>query len=109
MAKSNLIQLEKSGILRKIKKLSYLDDNIGIISISKPKIPKSLRTGLDTFAAGGFNEAYGLDIINRIISQYGMKAISATRENGVAYFTIIITSTLGNKKITIKYPNGEYI
>jgi len=108
MAKSDLTRMETSGVIRKLKKLSYLDTNLGIIGIPAPKISHALKTGLDTFAAGGFNEIYGLDIMNRIIGGNGMRAISVTRKNNAAFFTIAITSVFDDRTIIIKYPDGGY-
>ena len=108
MAKSDLTGMEASGVLRKVKLLSTLDDHTGIIEKSLDSIPKMYRVGLDTFASGGFNEVYGLDIMNRIIEGDGMRAVSATRAAGVATFSVVITSVFDDRVITVKYPHGGY-
>ena len=108
MAKSDLTGMEASGVLRKVKLLSTLDDHTGIIKKEIDSIAKMHRVGLDTFAAGGFNEVYGLDIMNRIIGGNGMKAVSATRANQVASFSVVITSVFDDRTIIVKYPHGGY-
>lgn len=108
MAKSELTSMEASGVLRKIKLLSALDANTGIIEKKEDSISKTHRIGLDTFANGGFNEKYGLDVMNRIVAGNGMKAVSATRTNGIASFTVKITSVFDDRTIIVKYPHGGY-
>ena len=108
MAKSDLTSMEASGVLRKVKLLSMLDAKTGIIEKQMDSISRTHRVGLDTFASGGFNEAYGLDIMNRIIAGNGMKAVSATRTNGIASFTVKITSVFDDRTIIVKYPHGGY-
>lgn len=108
MAKSDLTLMESSGVLRKIKTFSVLDKTTGIVDVLSVKISKSVQVGLDTFAAGGYNETFGLDIMNRIIGGGGVKAVSATRENGTAIFTVTITSVFDDRTVMINYPHGGY-
>lgn len=108
MSKSDLIRLENSGILKKIKVLSFLDDKNGIIDNGKSKLTNSVKSGLDMFSAGAYDEQYGLNIVNSVLRVNGMSAVKAYREKGTAFFEIEIISPFYKKEIVIKYPHGGY-
>ncbi len=108
MATSDLTRMEASGVLRKIKLFTTLDKSTGIIDDESTQINSALRLGLDTFARGGYNDDYGLEIMNRVIGVNGMKAVRVTRILGVASFVIKITSVLDNREVVLKYPHGGY-
>ena len=110
MNKSELTHMEVSGVLRKIKILSLLDPNTGIIKEDADKIQSSLRAGLDNFSRGAFNGDFGKDILNSIISGNGVEVLSA-ENNAVtqtATFAISFSSVFDDRTLQIKYPHGEY-
>jgi hypothetical protein len=107
MAFSDLTKLELSGVLRKLSILNSLDSKNGISGKEDPAIVKRL-SGLTSFARGAYNEAYGLDVMNKIIEGDGVKAISAVRLNGVATFTLSVVSVFYDRTILVEFPQKDY-
>jgi len=110
MAKSELTAMEASGVLRKIKKFSNIDTEIGLIEKTLDTLTKMQRSGLINYSIGAFNDEYGLKVMNGIISGDGMVAISATRDGTRkgSTFTISISSVFDDRLMTIDYPHKEY-
>jgi len=108
MAKSDLTKLEISGVLRKMHIFNSLDIETGLIEGKTDSIRKSHRVGLNTFASGGYNEKFGIDMMNKIVGGNGIIAVSATRGLDFAIFTIDIKSVFDDRTLQIKYPHGGY-
>jgi hypothetical protein len=110
MAKSELTRLETSGVLRKIKTFSVLDVYLGLIENNIKKMTKVARLGLDSYSNGAYNDEYGLEIMNKVISGNGVKAVSVTRDipSHTATYTISISSVFDDRVVTIQYPHREY-
>jgi hypothetical protein len=108
MSKSNLVEMELSGALRKIHNLNILDKKLGIINLETHTVPRISETGLVNFASGANSEEYGLTVFNTAIAEKGVSAFEATRSNGVAVFSINIKSLLDERQFDLKYPHGGY-
>ncbi len=110
MAKSDLTRMEASGVLRKIKNFSVLDIALGVIENDIKKMTKVARLGLDSYSKGAYNDAYGLEVMNNVISGNGVKAVSVTRDipTLTATYTVSISSVFDDREVTIQYPQREY-
>jgi hypothetical protein len=96
------------GILEKLKDLNVIDEFLGIIKKETTKLPLDIKNGLTVYANGGYDEKFGMDIINKLFRNSYVNPISASRENGVATFVCEISGTFEDLEFEIRYPLEEY-
>ena len=105
---SNLIQLEVTGIIEKLYVLNRLDKNFGIIKKDSNTLPESKENALTVFANGGYDEKYGMDVINRFFAFTPVTVVSASRENGIGTFSAEVKSSFAKLNFDIKFPKEAY-
>ncbi len=105
---SNLLELENSGILRMIDRLSVLDRTSGIINHTDIAPVVSLVGSLQGYAKGAYDDNYAVDVASSVLNGDGIKVISATRVDGIGILTIELTAPFESETVTIRIPHGAY-
>ncbi len=105
---SNLLELENSGILRMIDRLSVLDRTSGIINHTDATPVTSFVGALTQYAKGAYDDQYAVDIASRKLNGEGVKVLSATRVNEIGILTIELTAPFESETVTIRIPHGAY-
>ena len=105
---SNLAELENSGILRMIDRLSIMEKNSGVINHEDYIPPVSFVGSLIEYARGAYDDEYGKNILANRIDGSGITVLSATRNENIGMFTVELVAPFESKTVTIRIPHGAY-
>jgi len=103
---SNLMLLDGSGALAEIFKIERIDTDVGIIDRSGYIDDIN---GISTYINGAYDDNFGKDVFQVLLSQIHMKAISAMRleDSNQAFVKLHIVGLPFGMEVGFRYPK-EY-
>jgi len=108
--KSDLINLETGGVLKKIMVLDLLDSGLGIIKVNRKLRGKGQRGSLLMYTRGAYDDAYAKDNAKWLLDTHGLSVTNVSRnlQDKSSIIEILVQSSFFEKELSIKYPHEEY-
>jgi hypothetical protein len=108
MAKSELMSMERNGIIRKLLVLNWFETGSGLVD-RQVNYPKNVVIrGLKQYADNSFNDNYGREMAEKLLGGNGVSVLSASRGNRQATFEINVSTAFKQMDFLVKFPHGEY-
>jgi hypothetical protein len=108
MAKSELIAMERNGIIKKLQVLNQFETGSGLVDRQVNYPREVVIRGIKQYADNSFNDNYGVEMAQKLLGGNGVSVLSASRENRQATFEINISTAFKQMLFSVKFPHKEY-